>query len=245
MNLDEARNEVFKAFDPTTYCYYHRSDYRHSDFIDGQAWVGLLRGACLRKGDLALAELCKDFLTTLAKVGTDARNYARYKVSDKWISSINIPGYWFIRKPQAFEGPAGLCYAKMGEEPKVAKLLRLVAWVYGLTYPLFESNLNSIMTAFLIVDKKPPSTMKKLYMTNPFFAAIASVKKTEPYPYMFRYSGGTTEKTSRIQPLALCEPSAWIFRRDPYKMYVPAGDIDTVSYTPTAQVVGEYLQEML
>jgi hypothetical protein len=245
MDIETARQEVIKAFDPVTFSYYHKTDYRQSGFIDGMAWVGLLTGACTRKGDKTIAELGTTYLKTLLRVGTDARNYAKTRVSEDWISSINIPGYWFLRKKQAFEGPAGLCYAGLGTEPPTAKLLRIVAWVYGLTYPLFESNLNSIMTAFLIVGKKPPFTMRRLYESNPFYAAIAGIKKKEPYPSMYRYTKGTTETTKEVQPFVLCEPSSWPFRRNIYNLYSPFGEQEQYGYVPIWRVVGDYLQDML
>lgn len=244
MDFESARSEVIQAFDPVTSCYYHMTDHRHHGFIDGMAWVGLMTGAAKRYGDKCLEELGTTYLTTLLKVGTDARNYARYRVNDEWISSINIAGYWFLRKPQAFAGPAGLHYAGLGAKPQ-CKWMLLAAWVYGLTYPLFESHLNSIMLAHLIHDKKPPSTMRKLYESNPFYAAIAGIKSAVKYPSIYRYTQATTEKRNEIQPFELCEPSSWPFRRNPYNWYTSAGEPQQEGYVPIWQVVGEYLQRMI
>jgi hypothetical protein len=245
VNLQDARIEVIKAFDPMSGCYYHKTDYRHHNFIDGMAWCGLLTGAARRKGDKALTELGSFYLGKLLAVGKDARNYALHQVDEEWIASTSMPGYWYLQKPQSFAGPAGLHYAGLGPRPAVAPVFRCIAWVYGLTYPLFESHLNSIMLAFLIDGKKPPATLEKICLSNPFYAAIYGERVYQEYPPMYRYTEGFSETHNTIVPLANCEPSSWVFRRNPYKEYQCKGVVEQHGYTPIWQVVGEYLQEML
>jgi len=245
VNLTDARIEVIKAFDPMSGCYYHMDDYRHHNFIDGMAWVGLLTGAARRKDDKCLTELGATYLGKLLAVGPDARNYALHQVSDDWKTSTSMPGYWYLQKPQSFAGPAALHYAGLGPRPAMAKVFTLLGWVYGLTYPLFESHLNSIMMAYLVTNKKPASTLEKLYLSNPFYAAIAGIKVSQEYPPLQRYTEGFTKRSSTIVPLANCEPSSWVFRRNPYNEYYAKGVPEAVGYTPIWQVVGEYLQELL
>ena len=256
METEQVREEVLKAFHPETYYYSQFLPFGYTNWIDGMAWVGLLCGASYRVGDRELAGKCELYLNRLMIVGKDARNFAPMQVEDNWLPSKSLPGYWFKQKAQSFAGPTGLRFAidngAQLNDPFLIKnqarwmvqggwafgyLVRWVRWLH--------QYLNSMFTAYLILGERPASSMLWLCEENPFFSFIAGKKCLGTYPDMRRTSGGYTEERDHIVPLVQCKPNAWIFRRGPYSEYVREGVTQDASYTPTAQLVADYLQSTL
>lgn len=257
----EARADLIAALDPSTGYYSHTLPFAYnSGFIDGQAWTSIAWGACLLVGDLELAALFETFNLRLLGVGPDARNYAPAQLSQDWIHSTDLPDYWYLVKPQAFAGPAGIhfaikCGAKIPDHlmKRVpdpignAKLMVMAGFAFGLLakYDFVQQYCNSMWTAHLLLGKKPSSTMMWMCEENPFFSYIAGKKCNVPYPLSTRYTEGTETKEKKIQKLSDCTPSAWVFRRDPFKRYSKLGQPQAQSYTRIWQLVGDYLQSTL
>jgi hypothetical protein len=256
MDTTIARAQVIDAFDSATGGYSHVLPKKWSNFIDGLAWVGMCWGACLKKGDNEVAELCERFVKTLLEVGKDARNFAPVQVDTDWVKSTTYPNLWYVAKPQEFAGPAALefaiqCGAKIKSpfNPMTkARLLVATAGVFGWLCKYIEGlrqHLNSVWMAHLILKKKPASGLLWSAEENPFFSYVAGKKCDVVYPASRRYlvDSETTEKS--VVPFQKAKPSAWPFRRDPFKTYVGEGQQEDDSYTPIAQLVGDYLQGTL
>jgi len=257
MDLNEARKLVLEAFNKENYYYSHTLPFAYSGWIDGMAWVGLLCGACRLVGDTELAEKCEGYLKNLLKVGPDARNYAPMQVDDSWVPSETMEGFWYRKKAQAFAGPAALQFAiNCGAKLKTPFNIGFRAWVMRLLNPLFgylvrwfhwfRQHINSQFIAHLLNGSKPPKSMLWMCEENTFFSYIAGIECQVSYPAVWkRYMEGETVDTDKVQPLRLAKPSAWIFRRWPKDKYEGQPPYRTESYTPTAMVVGEYLQRHL
>jgi len=257
MTLEEARKLVLKSFNKSDFYYNHQSPHGYTNFIDGMAWVGLLCGACHLVDDKELAALAENYLRMLLKVGPDARNYAPMKVRDDWIKSETAPGFWYRKKPQSFAGPAALlfainCGAKLDNPFNIesrAKWMRFLNPFFGYLvrwFHWFRQHINSQFIAHLINDSKPPSSMLWLCEENPFFSAIAGIECSVEYPKSWsRFQKYETKDVDDIQPLKNRKPSAWIFRSWPKAEYTGALPYAGSAYTPTAMVVGEYLQQHL
>jgi hypothetical protein len=257
MITSEARDILISAYDKDTGIYYHEFPKRDTDFIDGMAWNSLALAAAKIRNDQELINLSFRYLTMLTKVGPTplaARNYATKQVNDKWLPS-SIDGYWYYPKEQAFAGPAGVIFANSlgGVQVDIptdattrnAKLMTAVGFLFGIVAKWSEnirSSLNSMFTAHLILGKRPASTMLWACEENPFFSYIAKKKCSVPYPPTTRYTAPEESIEKSVVPLANAEPSAWVFRRDPFKRYLPGGDPVDKQYVPIWQVVGDYLQ---
>jgi len=257
MDLQEARQRVLEAFNDSDYYYNHQIPYGYTNFIDGMAWVGLLCGACHLVNDEKLAEKCEGYLKNLLKVGPDARNYAPMQVSSDWIKSETMEGYWYRKKPQAFAGPAALqfaiyCGAKLDNPFNV----KIRAWIMRLLNPAFgylvrwfhwfRQHIDSQFLAHLINASKPPKSMLWMCETNQFFSYIAGIECEPCYPEVWkRFQNGDTGDVDYVVHLSERKPSAWIFRSWPKGKYTGTPPYEAKSYTPTAQVVGEYLQQHL
>lgn len=260
MNTFEARSLVLQAINPDNFYYSHILPPAYTNWIDGLAWGSLMRGAALLKEDFELASLFYEYTERIMTVGKDARNYAPIKVDEDWLMSSIMPGFWYKRKPQSFAGPVALKWsnrcAKLRNKPQVedpfdidvkAKLMISTGWLFGSLCRWFEyprQHINSYWLAYLYFGKKPPKAMLWMAEENPFFSFIAGQKCVVEYPNYCRVSEGYEVVRETVVPISKCEPSAWIFRRDPFREYVRQGSI-TKCYTPIWQVVGDYLQEML
>jgi hypothetical protein len=226
------------------------------DWIDGLAWSSILCGAALKVGDTEIADLCRGYIRNILIVGKDARNYAPLQVKPDWVASTTMPGFWYVVKPQAFAGPAALTFANncgAGIETTLdvtlqAKAMVASGFLYGILskYSVWlRGYIDSMWFAHLMLNKKPASTMLWMTEENPFFAYIAGKKQTAVYPDPRRYTEGVTAAEKSVVPLKDCEPSAWIFRRDPFNRYTRAGIPMQQEYTPIWQLVGDYLQASL
>lgn len=260
MTTNEARNLVIQAINQDNFYYSHVLPPVYTDWIDGLAWGSLARGAALLKEDFELASLFYEYTQRIMTVGENARNYAPFPVKEDWIASTIMPGFWYKKKPQSFAGPAALKWsnkcAKMKNKPLVenpfnidrkAQLMTSTGWLFGnlcrwFKYP--RQHINSYWLAYLCLNKKPPKAMLWMAEENPFFSFIAGIKCVVSYPELYRTSEGYEIMRKVVMPLCLCEPSAWIFRRDPFVEYVRKG-MPTKQYTPIWKVVGDYLQGLL
>jgi len=226
------RQQVINSFDTKHLCTFsHEIPYRLTNFIDGMAWIGVLAGAAHKAGDTEVEELCKVWLTTVATVGEDARNYAPYQVKDEWLPSKSLSGYWFKEKPQSFAGPAAYHWAiKQGVDlPKdavrdvegTAGLLCSAAPVYGWLvkhFTFLRQHFNSFIFAHLLLGKTPPSSMEFSTQNNPFYAYLYGT--TVDYTYSMHVS-------------------AW-----PAK-HVWGAEEKNKTYTPVCQLASDYLQSTL
>ena len=255
MNTQEARQQVLSAFESATCYYSNELPLVYNDFIDGMAWVGLLCGVAYKKGDTELAQLSENYLGRLLQVGPDARNFAPTQVESDWVVSPSIPGYWYKKDPQDFAGPAGLRFAidngaHLNDPFQVkgrARLMVMGGWLFGLSVRFISGlhqHINSMFLAYLILDKKPASTMLWMCEDNPFFSYIAGKKCLTEYPDNSSVTGGDTVDESGIVPLKDRKPNAWIFRNWPKSRYIREGSPNK-TYTPIWQVVGDYCQSFL
>lgn len=251
-----ARPKVLEAFNKDNFYYSHVLPAKFSDFIDGMAWTGILCGAALKVNDIEIADLCRGYIRNILKVGKDARNYAPLQVKEDWVPSTTMPGFWYTVKPQAFAGPAALTFANncgAGIETDLdvklqAKMMVAGGFFYGILakhISALRQHIDSMWFAHLMLNKKPSSTMLWMTEENPLFAYIAGKKQTVTYPDPHRFTEGVTAAEKSIVPLKDCEPSAWIFRRDPFNRYTRAGIPMQQEYTPIWQLVGDYLQDSL
>jgi len=256
MNTEEARAQVVAAFYPDTGGYSHVLPRSYKDFIDGLAWVGMGWAASLVAKDTEVAALCQRFVETLLKVGPNARNFAPFQVKDDWKSSSSVAGLWYTEKPQEFAGPAALEYAIRCGAPikspfdvrSKAKTLVATAGVFGCLCRWFEfprQHLDSVWLAHLVLGKKPASGLLWTVEENPLFSFIAGKKCSAAYPVLKRFKNGSEKTEKKVVPLSNAKPSAWVFRRDPFKRYVPEGELNEEAYTPVAQLVGDWLQSTL
>jgi hypothetical protein len=256
MTTQEVRDQVLSAFNDETYYYSHVLPFGYTNFIDGLACVGLLCGAAYKVGDTEVAQKCERYLNRLLTVGKNARNFAPMPVSDSWIKSKTIPGYWYKEKPQSFAGPVGLRFAidngaHLNDPFQIKSKARLMAcggWAFGYLVrwmSWLRQHVNSMFLAYLILGKKPASSMMWLCEENPFFSYIAGEKCSVAYPDMNKVSDGHTEDRDYIVPLEKRKPSAWVFRGWPKSEYIREGVHQGSMYTPTAQLVGDYLQSTL
>jgi hypothetical protein len=237
MNTAEARDLLVSSYDRDTGIYYHEIPKRDTDLIDGMAYLSML--------------------TKVGPTPLSARNYATKQVNAKWLPS-SVDGFWYYPKEQAFAGPAGVIFANNQGGVQVdiptsttlrnAKLMVMGGFLFGIVAKWSESirsSLNSMFTAHLILGKKLSSTMLWACDENPFFSYIAKKRCSVPYPPTSRYTTPEESVEKNIVPLANAEPSAWVFRRDPFKRYIPNGVPVDKQYTPIWQVVGDYLQSTL
>lgn len=257
--VDEIRNKVLSSFEVVNFHYSHTLPRAYnSGFIDGMAWVGIMSGAAHKVGDTGLANSCDKFLLNLLLVGDDARNYAPLQARADWIASTSEPGFWYIVKPQAFAGPAALKFAVDNgaviaipaklDIKSTAKWIASSGFFFGLlarTSGSLRGYANSVWTAHLILGKKPSSTMLWMCEENPYFSYIAGKKCRVEYPPSRRFLNGQTSAEKSIVPLKDAEPSAWIFRRDPFNKYNGTPPLVNEEYTPIAQLAATYLQSTL
>jgi len=251
-----ARPRVLSAFNKDNFYYSHVLAPSYTNFIDGMAWTGILCGAALEVGDNEIADLCRGYIRNILKVGKDARNYAPMQVKPEWIASTTMPGFWYKEKAQAFAGPAALTFANncgAGIETTLnvtaeARLMVASGFLYGILAKRsvwLRGFINSLWFSHLMLNKKPSFTMNWMAEENPLFAYIAGIKQTVEYPDPHRYTEGTTAAVKDVVPLSKCEPSAWIFRRDPFMQYTRTGIPVLSEYTPIWQLCGDYLQSTL
>jgi len=261
MDIDEARSLVLSSFDDETYCYSHVIPFRHSNFIDGMAWVGVLCGAAHKIGDVSIAQKAENYLYRLMEVGPDARNFAPVQVDDDWMPSETIPGYWYTQKPQAFAGPAGLqfaidCGARLHNPYSIswkARLMVLFGWLFGYVSRggiswlsvFVRQYTNSMFMAHLITRSKVPTSMLWLCEDTALFQYIAGIKSFTEYPDPSRTTGGHTEEVDQVVPMKDRKPSAWVFRNWLKTRYIRDGVPVDEKYTPIWQVVGDYLQSTI
>lgn len=256
METEEARGLVLSAFHIENYYFSQFVPFGYTNWIDGMAWVGLLCGAAHKVGDTELAQKCELYLNRLMYVGQDARNFAPMQVDGSWVKSEKLEGFWFKQKPQSFAGPAGLRFAidngaNLNDPFQIKRKARwmvlggsafgyLVRWVSW-----FRQHINSMFLAYLILGKRPARSMLWMCEGNPFFSYIAGEKCSVEYPSMYRTSGGRTVERDQVMPLSKSKPSSWIFRRWPKSEYLREGVQNTSGYTPSWQLVGDYLQSTL
>jgi hypothetical protein len=261
MTTDEARALLLSSINRENFYYSHELPFAYSDWIDGLAWGSLARGAALLKSDFEVADLLFEYTNRIVSIGKDARNFAPIQVKPDWVQSQSIPGLWYNVKPQAFAGPSALNWAnqcaKKMSKPSVtdpfdvksqAKWMVTGGWLWGMFAKHSEflrGYIDSMWLAHLMLDKKPASTMLWMCEENQFFSYIAKKKCSVEYPEPHRYTEGVTEMQKTVVPLKDCEPSAWIFRRDPFNKYTRNGVPQPKMYTPIWQVVGDYLQSTL
>lgn len=259
-SFDQARQAVLNSFDEYG-AFSNVVPFEYNNFIDGMAWIGLLCGAALKYGDKEVADKCQLFLHTLLRVGKDARAFAPRQVSDNWKRS-KIEDLWYREKPQSFAGPVGLAFAIENgaqlENPfnikLKAKIFTLLGDLFGkaLFWPIIgewmKQHVNSILLAYLILEKKPPRSLDFL-ASNPFYAYIFGEKMTVEYPPDTRYTSGKTIERDDIMPISRWKPSIWIWKNWPYGEYVYDGQgtptYRSESYSPIAYLTAYYLQETL
>jgi hypothetical protein len=101
--------------------------------------------------------------------------------------------------------------------------------------------------AYLVSKNKPASSMFWMAEENPFFSYICGKKCDVAYPANVRFVNGKETTKKSIVPFQRAKPSIWPFRRDPFNNYEDAGngELESDSYIPIYQVVGDYLQSTL
>jgi hypothetical protein len=228
------RDKVLSSFNSDEkHAWSHTLPYDHSGCIDCMAWLSVLCGAAVRAKDKEIINCTENYINNLILSGENSRAFAPIQVDDSWIQSPGIPGYWIKKKPQSFAGPAAFYWAlKQGANlntswvPRVsseAKQMCMVASVFGYFVrwikPL-EQHVNTFMFAHLLLDKKPPKSMKFLSEGNPLYSWLYRDKCNNIYP---------THKT--IWPAKL-----WPNREYPDK---------DIEYSPVCQLAADYLQSEL
>lgn len=234
--IEEIREKVISAFRPEDeYAFSNEIPFRYNNFIDGQAWVGMLAGAARLAGDSIVESLASKYLTGLSVVGKDARTFAPYKVSGSWLEStaIYFKGYYYKQKPQGFAGPCAIRWAeKLGvyiwPDKKydyvkyIAMAMVIIAPLFGYLIrfiPYLRQHINSIMFAHFLLGKKPPKSMMFL------------AKDNMVYSYLYRLPCDTLYENTGIWP-AKDYPGESEIRIDK-------------EYTPICNLVGLYLQQAL
>ena len=251
------REKVLNAYDPDTGYFYSSIPHVYNEYIDGMAWNTVLIAACRKDGDFEHAGLAERYVQTIIDVGKDARTFAPMQVDDDWIASTNIPGLWYIEKPQSHAGPLGLKFAMdngaklnvpdyLKEKGKSSIKLTMLGWVFGYAVRRISSlkqHINTMFTAYLAKGKKPSRSMRWMYEENPYYSYIGGKKCSDEYPDMRKLVNKTSTKSKTVVPMKFTKPSTWIFRRDPFLRY--EGDHSGQEYVPIARLSAEYLQMTL
>ena len=229
----DIRDQVAEAFrEEERFGYSHVQPFQYTNFIDGMAWVSMLMGASVIKGDDELITLTQGYVGTLLSVGNNARNFApANKAPSGWYYSPIYPMYSFKRKAQSFAGPSALAWAvKMGARVDLRRLVdvsKQSKWLcrislpfgYAIRYiPSLRQHINSVMFAHLMLGKIPSKSMLFLAKDNPVYSYIFGIKCSATYPIT----------------------GPW-----PAKDYPGSDKPVNNKYVPLCSLVGEYLQSSL
>jgi hypothetical protein len=242
----DLRGKVLSGFKVLEGTYSHVLPFKYTNYIDLLFHLAMMAGAARLKGDMQLALICEEVIANLLKTHIDARNIATEQVSDKWIQGER---YWYIKKPQSYVGPMALQWAvKCGAQvpcpwdmERVARLVCMVpGWLIRWIKPLHQ-HINTCMLAHLLVGKKPGSSWNWVIQSNAFYSYIAGVKFDQVAFTVYKCKDSKT--VDEVVPMQQREGSAWIWKQSPNKRCI-APDT-TKEYTPTALLVGQYLQELL
>jgi hypothetical protein len=201
--IDEIREEVIHAFNPDEACGYSAvKPFQYTGFIDGMAWVGMLCGASYLVNDKKLADLSECFINNLLLVGKDARTFAPSdKALDGWKSSKKMPGYSYKEKKQSMAGPIAALWAKKCganidfEDDSMywkARLICMISPLYGSLLKKLDAmrqHVNTVFFCHLLLDKKPPKSLKYLTENNTVYSYIfkkhcgeSIYRNTGPWP---------------------------------------------------------------
>lgn len=194
--LERIRRQVIDSFDETYDTFSHVIPFHYTNFIDGKAWLTMTCVACYLAGDIEIYQLCFKWLRLLNTVGKNARNFAPYQVKDSWKQSKTIPPFWYKEKPQGFAAPCAAAWANKQGVPiecskskkwikTQAKAMCFVAPLFGylIRYiPYLRQHINSVMMAHLLLDRKPPESMRFLAKDNMIYSYQYGIKCDTLYP---------------------------------------------------------------
>jgi hypothetical protein len=212
--IEEFRKKVIASFDRVFNTFSHEIPFKYTNFIDGQAWLGITCGAVNHD------------------VGKDSRNFAPCQVKESWINSKAFPELWYKKKPQSFAGPCAVLWAinqgaalyypenKRSTYLK-AKILCMLASPYGYLIKYVKKlrqHINTFMFAHLLLEKRPPESMRFLSKDNMI------------YSYIYRVPCQTLYKNTGIWPA---------------KDYPDNEEVDEQEYTPICNFAGLCLQKVL
>jgi hypothetical protein len=253
--IEMLREKVKSAYRPeNAYTYSHVIPFKYTGFIDGMAWNGPLLAGCYLVGDMELALYPEGFLNNLILVGKDARNFGPTdEVPDSWKKSEKMPGFSYKVKPQSNAGPMALYYAiKQGacvdpgwvkDPTSHAKLLTRLGWLFG--FLPIKQHVNTMFFAYMLLGKKPSSSMKWLAYDNPFYLFLYNKQHETEWPNQAKLKNDKLVKQKKKVELKDREPDSWPAKNYPYKKYVgdePRGDEE---YTPICELASIYLQMSL
>ena len=221
--MEKTRYEVLKSFSDEGE-YSHVIPARIENYIDGMFHIGMLAVAATIVRDNEVANKACEWLQKLPQ---GARNWAVRQPASDWVL---MGGKWCKMKPQSFAGPCAVEWARsVGAHVKqqshqvhdTAKLLRLVAWPYGVAIRYIKplrQHLSSVMLAHLLTGKTPPDTLKFAAKKNPLYSYQFGILNFSEYP---ENAGPWPAK------------NVWGY---PQKEKI---------YTPICQLVADYLQKDL
>lgn len=155
--------------------YSHVLPFRRSGYVDGLFHLSMLGGAAKRAGDGELLRASVAWLNRLLSCGPDARSW--YVAPHDGYEPEGA--YWVKRSPQSFAGPAALQWAGLPglvpeeEQRDKARLLCAVAWPFGWlcrSVRGLRQHVSSVMLAHLLLERRPPASMRFLAVRNPLYS---------------------------------------------------------------------------
>jgi hypothetical protein len=164
---------------------------------------------------------------------------------------------WYLKKAQAFAGPAGLYFAiDQGaqidpvwvKDPRfTAKLFTWGASWFGWLvkrFGWFKQHVNSMFFAHLLLNKKPPKSMYWLAYDNPFYLYIYGEKYTTEWPQLYKWSSEKFTPSKEPVKLVNRDTHVWVAKSWPYTAYMGGGTVRW-EYSPICELATRYLQEKL
>jgi hypothetical protein len=165
--------------------YSHVLPFRRSGYVDGMFHLSMLAGACRVAGDEELRGKACRWLSMLASCGEPARNWAALPHD----GYTPFPGGWWKLGAQSFAGPAAMAWAGLApaEDPRPhARMLCAVALPFGWLCRVvrgLRQHVSSVMLAHLLLERRPPSSMRFLAARNPLYAWQLGVPcEADDYP---------------------------------------------------------------
>jgi hypothetical protein len=236
------RKKVLQAFNVQNGTYRHVLTDPVIGGIDNLGMLSILAGAAKIAGDTQVQQFAEEWCNTCTSISKNCRNFDVVP-HDGW---FNTGEYYWKEKPQCYAGPFGYEWARNQgcNLPKIwdvplAKWIAMVPSIF-IRYLGFKQHLNTCMVAKLLEGNRPGSSWDWAKEDNAFYSYIAGEKCR--IPQMNIYSSKTTKDVKEIVPIQQRQGSQWIWKQWPFTRCIEFTDRE---YTPTALLIGEYLQGSL
>ena len=195
-------------------------------------------------------------LLQFAKPGKFPRAFATRPIDDKYIPTEKAP--YFVRYGNpAFAGPAAFHLVALlfwGKDLEAVKKPTLQAWMMCKAAPAFgylvrrlsflRQHVSSMFLAHMLMEKRPPNSMRWLAYENPLYLYQYGVKWFAKWPQTYRQAGSIEETVSGYSSFKDRKPGQWPAKNLPDKVYIGRG-APTKKYRPLCRLVCTLLQETI